>query len=130
MPKIAIVAGEASGDMLGFHLIQALQESRKDIDCFGIAGPKMESLGVKSHFPMERLSVRGYVEVLKHLRGLIKLRKQLLQQILEQKPDLFIGIDAPDFNFWLEKKLKAHGIPTVHYVSPSIWAWRKGANRT
>jgi lipid-A-disaccharide synthase len=125
MPKIAIVAGEASGDLLGYHLIQAIQDSRSDITFIGIGGPKMIRLGVDSYYPMERLSVRGYVEVLKHLYGLIKLRKSLLNKILEQKPDVFIGVDAPDFNFWLEKKLKAKGIPTIHYVSPSIWAWRK-----
>lgn len=125
-PKVAIVAGEASGDLLGFHLIQALQVERPDITFVGIAGPKMMSLGAQSLFPMERLSVRGYVEVLRHLYGLLKLRKQLLKQLLEAKPDVFVGIDAPDFNFWLERKLKAKGIPTIHYVSPSIWAWRKG----
>lgn len=125
-PKVAIVAGEASGDLLGFHLIQALQAERADITFIGIAGPKMMSLGAKSLYPMEKLSVRGYVEVLKHLFGLLKLRKQLLQQLLDEKPDVFIGIDAPDFNFWLERKLKSKGIPTIHYVSPSIWAWRKG----
>ena len=125
-PKVAIVAGEASGDLLGFHLIQALQAERSDISFIGIAGPKMMSLGAKSLYPMEKLSVRGYVEVLKHLFGLLKLRKQLLQQLLDEKPDVFIGIDAPDFNFWLERKLKSKGIPTIHYVSPSIWAWRKG----
>lgn len=125
-PKVAIVAGEASGDLLGFHLIQALQAERGDITFVGIAGPKMISLGAQSLFPMERLSVRGYVEVIRHLYGLLKLRKQLLKQLLEAKPDVFVGIDAPDFNFWLERKLKAKGIPTIHYVSPSIWAWRKG----
>jgi lipid-A-disaccharide synthase len=125
-PKVAIVAGEASGDLLGFHLIQALQAERSDISFIGIAGPKMISLGAKSLYPMEKLSVRGYVEVLKHLYGLLKLRKQLLQQLLEEKPDVFVAIDAPDFNFWLERKLKSKGIPTIHYVSPSIWAWRKG----
>lgn len=125
-PKVAIVAGEASGDLLGFHLIQALQAERSDITFVGIAGPKMISLGAQSLFPMERLSVRGYVEVIRHLYGLLKLRKQLLKQLLESKPDVFVGIDAPDFNFWLERKLKAKGIPTIHYVSPSIWAWRKG----
>ena len=124
-PKVAIVAGEASGDLLGFHLIQALQAERSDITFVGIAGPKMMSLGVTSLFPLEKLSVRGYVEVIKHLYGLLKLRKQLLQQLLEAKPDVFVGIDAPDFNFWLERKLKSKGIPTIHYVSPSIWAWRK-----
>lgn len=125
-PKVAIVAGEASGDLLGFHLIQALQAERGDITFVGIAGPKMISLGAQSLFPMERLSVRGYVEVIRHLYSLLKLRKQLLKQLLESKPDVFVGIDAPDFNFWLERKLKAKGIPTIHYVSPSIWAWRKG----
>ncbi len=125
-PVVAVVAGEASGDLLGYHLIQALQAERADITFVGIAGPKMIGLGAKSLFPMEKLSVRGYVEVIKHLYGLLKLRKQLLHQLLEIKPDVFIGIDAPDFNFWLERKLKAKGIPTIHYVSPSIWAWRKG----
>lgn len=129
MPKIAIVAGEASGDMLGYHLMQALIAERSDLTFIGIAGPKMIGLGAKSLYPMERLSVRGYVEVLKHLFGLIKLRKNLLVQLIEEKPDVFIGIDAPDFNFWLEKKLKSKGIPTIHYVSPSIWAWRKGRIR-
>lgn len=125
-PKVAIVAGEASGDLLGFHLIKALQSERSDIAFVGIAGPKMISLGAQSLFPMEKLSVRGYVEVIRHLRGLLKLRKQLLKQLLDEKPDVFVGIDAPDFNFWLERQLKAKGIPTIHYVSPSIWAWRKG----
>jgi lipid-A-disaccharide synthase len=129
MPKIAIVAGEASGDMLGYHLMQALKAERSDLTFIGIAGPKMIGLGAKSLYPMERLSVRGYVEVLKHLFGLIKLRKNLLAQLIEEKPDVFIGIDAPDFNFWLEKKLKSKGMPTIHYVSPSIWAWRKGRIR-
>lgn len=120
-----MVAGEASGDLLGYHLIQELKSLHPDVEIFGIAGPKMMSLGAKSLYPIERLSVRGYLEVLRHLHGLLKLRKQLYKQILEAKPDVFIGIDAPDFNFWLEKKLKAKGIATIHYVSPSIWAWRK-----
>ncbi|OYY80211.1 MAG: lipid-A-disaccharide synthase, partial [Methylophilales bacterium 16-45-9] len=125
MIRIGIVAGEASGDLLGSHLIEALQQKRSDIEFIGIAGPKMMRLGAISLFPIERLSVRGYVEVIKHLWGLLKLRRALLNQFLADPPDLFIGIDAPDFNFWLEKKLKNKGIKTIHYVSPSIWAWRK-----
>lgn len=126
MAKIAFVAGEASGDLLGYHLIQALKTKYPSIELIGIGGPKMISLGLHSYYPMEQLSVRGYLEVIKHLWGLLKLRRALLKQILEARPDVFIGIDAPDFNFWLEKKLKAKGIPTIHYVSPSIWAWRGG----
>jgi len=125
MIRIGIVAGEASGDLLGSHLIDALKQKRPDIEFVGIAGPKMMRLGAVSLFPIERLSVRGYVEVIKHLWGLLKLRRQLLNYFLANSLDLFIGIDAPDFNFWLEKKLKNKGIKTIHYVSPSIWAWRK-----
>jgi lipid-A-disaccharide synthase len=125
MLRIGIVAGEASGDLLGSHLIKALKQKRPDIEFVGIAGPKMLNAGAKSLYAMERLSIRGYVEVLKHLYGLLKLRKELLNYYLNDPPSLFIGIDAPDFNFWLEKKLKQKGIKAIHYVSPSIWAWRK-----
>ena len=125
MLRIGIVAGEASGDLLGSHLIQALKKKRTDIEFVGIAGPKMMSEGALSLFSMERLSVRGYIEVIKHLFGLFRLRRELLQHFLSNRLDLFIGIDAPDFNFWLERKLKKNGIKTIHYVSPSVWAWRK-----
>ena len=125
MLRIGIVAGEASGDLLGSHLIQALKKKRTDIEFVGIAGPKMMSEGALSLFSMERLSVRGYIEVIKHLFGLFRLRRQLLKHFLSNRLDLFIGIDAPDFNFWLERKLKKNGIKTIHYVSPSVWAWRK-----
>lgn len=126
MPVIGIVAGESSGDLLGSHLIRALKKRRPDLEFVGIAGPKMIGEGAKSLFPMERLSVRGYVEVIRHLPGLLKIRKQVLQHFIKNPPDLFIGIDAPDFNFNLEHKLKCKGIRTIHYASPSIWAWRKG----
>jgi lipid-A-disaccharide synthase len=126
MPKIAIVAGEASGDLLGSHLMRALNAQRSDLTFIGIAGPKMMREGAKSLFSIEKLSVRGYVEVITHLYDLLKLRRSLFKQLLAERPDIFIGVDAPDFNFWLERKLKKHGIPTIHYVSPSIWAWRGG----
>jgi len=129
MPTVGIVAGEASGDLLGSHLIRALKKQRPDLEFIGIAGPKMMAEGAKTLFPIERLSVRGYVEVLRHLPGLLKIRRQLRRYFLENPPDLFIGIDAPDFNFVLERSLKRKGIRTIHYVSPSIWAWRKGRMR-
>jgi lipid-A-disaccharide synthase len=129
MPTIGIVAGEASGDLLGSHLIRSLKKHRPDIQFVGIAGPKMQAEGAVSLFPMERLAVRGYFEVLRHLFGILRIRRQLLAYFKKNPPDLFIGIDAPDFNFGLERKLKCRGVKTVHYVSPSIWAWRKGRMR-
>ncbi len=129
MPVIGIVAGEASGDLLGSHLIRALKQQRPDIEFVGIAGPKMQTEGAVSLFPMERLAVRGYFEVLRHLFGLLRMRRQLAAYFRKNPPDLFIGIDAPDFNLGLERKLKRFGIKTVHYVCPSIWAWRKGRVR-
>ncbi len=121
---VGIVAGEASGDLLGSHLLIALKEARPDVEFIGIGGPKMKSVGMDVMFPMEKLAVNGYVEVLKHYREIVGIRNKLRDYFLAQPPDLFIAIDAPDFNLGLEMALKQHGIPTVHYVSPSIWAWR------
>jgi lipid-A-disaccharide synthase len=121
---IAIVAGEASGDLLGSHLMTALKEARPDITFVGIGGPKMQSAGMKVLFPMEKLAVNGYIEVLLHLFEIVGIRRKLRAYLLEHRPDMFIGIDAPDFNLGLEIALKKQGIPTIHYVSPSIWAWR------
>ncbi|HEX9390718.1 MAG TPA: lipid-A-disaccharide synthase [Usitatibacteraceae bacterium] len=122
--KIGIVAGEISGDLLGGLLIKALKEEFPKLEFVGIAGPKMESAGATSWFPMEKLAVRGYVEVLKSFREILSIRRQVRDRMLRERPNVFIGIDAPDFNLGLERALKHAGIPTVHYVSPSIWAWR------
>lgn len=125
--RIGIVAGEASGDLLGSRLIRALKAHRPDIEFIGIAGPKMIAEEATSLFPMEKLSLHGFgLDVLKEIPGLLKIRRQLYQYFVDHRPDIFIGIDAPDFNFTLEKKLKKKGINTVHYVSPSVWAWRRG----
>ena len=122
--KIGIVAGEASGDLLGALLIKALKEEHPQLEFVGIAGPRMQSAGASSWYPMEKLAVRGYVEVLKSFREILGIRRSLRDRMLKEHPALFIGIDAPDFNLALEKTLKRAGIPTIHYVSPSIWAWR------
>jgi lipid-A-disaccharide synthase len=121
---IGIVAGEASGDLLGSHLMAALKESRPDLKFVGIGGPKMQSAGMEILFPMEKLAVRGYVEVLRHYFEIAGIRRKLRAFFLANRPDLFIAIDAPDFNLGLEYALKKRGITTIHYVSPSIWAWR------
>lgn len=126
---VAIVAGEASGDLLGGLLIEATQRAGLPIRFEGIAGAKMQGLGARSLFPMETLSVRGYVEALSSLRKILSIRRQLTRRLLQDKPQLFIGVDAPDFNLSLEAKLKRNGVPTVHFVSPSIWAWRRGRIR-
>lgn len=124
--RIGIVAGEASGDILGAGLISALQQRFPQLQVEGIAGPRMLQLGAKSLFPMERLSVMGLVEPLKRLPELLRIRRTLREHFIDSPPDLFVGIDSPDFTLSLEESLKAAGIPTVHYVSPSVWAWRRG----
>ncbi len=123
---VGMVAGEASGDFLGAHLIAALRKRVPNLHFVGIGGPKMEAEGLDAWFPMEKLAVRGYVEVLRHFPEIFAIRLKLARRLAEVRPRLFIGIDAPDFNLSLERKLKREGIPTVHYVSPSLWAWRGG----
>ena len=122
--RIAMVAGEASGDLLASHLIVALKSCLPQARFFGIGGPKMDGKGFDSWYPLEKLAVRGYVEVMRHYREISAIRKDLKKRLLADPPDVFIGIDAPDFNLGLEKSLKQRGIPCIHYVGPSIWAWR------
>ena len=122
--RVAMVAGEASGDLLSCHLIQAIRAKLPNAEFFGIGGPKMIGQGFKAWFPLETLAVRGYIEVLKHYREISGIRNELKRRLLADPPDVFIGVDAPDFNLALEKALKRRGVPAIHYVSPSIWAWR------
>lgn len=121
---IGLIAGEASGDLLGAHFIQALKQRHPDLTAAGIAGPRLVEAGVAAVYPSDKLAVNGYVEVLAHLPELLWIRSRITRYFLRARPRVFVGIDAPDFNFALEAKLKAAGIPTVHFVSPSIWAWR------
>ncbi len=124
--RIAMVAGEASSDLLASHLIKALQRHLPDAEFFGIGGPKMQAVGFKALWPAEKLAVHGYVDALKNYRELSGIRSSLLAQLKKDPPAAFIGVDAPDFSLWLEKRLKDRGIPAIHFVSPSIWAWRRG----
>ena len=124
--RIALIAGEASGDVLGASLIQALAARHPDAEFFGIGGPRMITAGLVSAYDQEKLAVRGAVEVLKHLPEILRIRRSILAQLAAWKPDVMVGIDAPDFNLPIERRLKGIGIPTVHYVSPTVWAWRRG----
>ena len=129
MPKLACVAGEPSGDLLAAPVLSALNQipEMAGLEVYGIGGPRMQAEGMRSGWPMETLSVRGYVEAIKQLPAILKLRKELIQNLTgEGRPDVFLGVDAPDFNLGVELHLRNAGIPTLHLVSPSIWAWRAG----
>jgi lipid-A-disaccharide synthase len=122
--RIGIVAAEPSGDLLGAGLMQAIRARQPEVSFEGIGGVRMAAQGLTSRVPMEKLSVMGLVEVLKHLPELLGIRRDLARRWMHNPPDLFIGVDAPDFNLGLEQRLKAAGIPTAHYVCPTVWAWR------
>lgn len=129
MPKLACVAGEPSGDLLAAPVLSALKQipETSKLEVYGIGGPRMQAEGLHSSWPMETLSVRGYVEAVKQLPAILKLRKELVAHLMgEGRPDVYLGIDAPDFNLGVELALRKAGIPTLHFVSPSIWAWRAG----
>ncbi|WP_321897000.1 lipid-A-disaccharide synthase [Paraburkholderia heleia] len=125
--RLAMVAGEPSGDLLASSLLAGLKARLPDTtQYYGIGGPRMTAAGFDAHWPMEKLSVRGYVEALRHIPEILRIRSELKHQLLAEPPDAFIGVDAPDFNFGLEHALRDAGIPTIHFVCPSIWAWRGG----
>lgn len=124
--RIAVVAGEASGDLLASLLIGALKKKLPDAVFYGIGGPRMQAQGFDAWWPIDKLAVMGYIDALKNFREIYGIRRQLKMRLLDMRPDIFIGVDAPDFNLGLEIELKAAGITTIHYVSPSIWAWRSG----
>ena len=123
-PRFAMVAGEASGDLLGSLVLQAMSARWPGLAAQGIGGPMMQARGFEPWWPAQKLSVSGYVEVLRHLREILGIRNALRDRLLAQRPDAFIGVDAPDFNLGLEAELRAAGVKTVHFVCPSIWAWR------
>lgn len=125
--RLAMVAGEPSGDLLAASLLKGLTGRLPDTaQYYGIGGPRMQAAGFDAHWPMDKLTVRGYVEALRHIPEILRIRGELKHQLLADPPDVFIGVDAPDFNFGLEHPLRDAGIPTVHFVCPSIWAWRGG----
>ncbi|HET7364638.1 MAG TPA: lipid-A-disaccharide synthase [Burkholderiales bacterium] len=123
--RVGMVAGEASGDLLAAHLISALKARAPATVFAGIGGPRMTAEGFHTQFPMEKLSVRGYAEALRHYREIMSIRRSLAKAMLRERPDLFIGVDSSDFNLGLERQLKDAGIPAIHYVSPAVWAWRR-----
>jgi len=127
--RIGVLAGEASGDILGARVLAALRDRHPHLRVEGIGGPLMEAQGLRSMFPMERLSVMGFVEPLKRLPELLGIRRAVLRHFIDTPPDLFLGIDSPDFNLPLERRLRQSGVPTAHLVSPSVWAWRRGRIR-
>ncbi|MDR0529877.1 MAG: lipid-A-disaccharide synthase [Zoogloeaceae bacterium] len=128
-PRIAVSAGEVSGDQIAASMIGALKKRWPDAEFFGIGGAAMAAAGARIWWPMEKLSVMGYVEVLRRFWEILKIRRAFFKRLLLEKPDLFLGVDAPDFNMPLETKLRAAGIRTAHCVSPSVWAWRGGRIR-
>jgi lipid-A-disaccharide synthase len=123
--RVGMVAGETSGDLLGAHLIAAIKARRPSMLFAGIGGPRMGAQGFQSMVPMEKLSVRGYSEALRSYFEIAGIRRRFARSMLEERPDLFIGVDSSDFNLGLERQLREAGIPTIHYVSPSVWAWRR-----
>ena len=126
--RVGIVANEVSGDILGAALVAEMRALAPQARFVGVAGPRMLEAGCETLFPMERLSVMGLTEVIGHLRELLGLRRDLVRHFSAEPPDVFIGVDAPDFNLGLERRLRERGIRTVHLVSPTVWAWR-GARR-
>jgi lipid-A-disaccharide synthase len=128
--KLALVAGEASGDNLGGGLLRALHARQPALAAFGVAGPRMVEAGCEAWVASEELAIMGLAEILRHLPRLLRLRRDLVARLLQARPDVFVGIDSPEFNLRVAAQLKAQGIPTVQYVSPQVWAWRQGRVRT
>jgi len=128
--RVGIVAGEHSGDTLGAALITALRARVSEVECFGVAGPKMVAAGCQAWASADELAVMGLAEVLQHLPRLLRLRAELTRRFAAARPDVFVGIDSPEFNLQLARRLRAHGIRTIQYVSPQVWAWRQGRVRT